>query len=94
MPWPSPAYSKTKVRAAGKKYAKEMSERSGAMLRPGHILPEEYAIIVNWRTSHGAVLVAGKMPDHVRQAFQNYFNDTKNFITLLGEAMLKVCDRK
>lgn len=55
MAWPIPLYSKNRVRSAGKNVAKVLLEDK-ALARGVNISRDEFDIIENWRTSHGAVL--------------------------------------
>lgn len=55
MVWPTPLYSKNRVRTAGKRIAKEKLE-TGLLLWNVRISREEHEVLENWRTSHGAVL--------------------------------------
>lgn len=55
MAWPTPQYSKNRIRTAGKRIAKTYSEY-GRLTWNIEIPYEEYEILENWRTSHGAVL--------------------------------------
>lgn len=55
MAWPTPQYSKNRVRTAGKKIVKTYKE-NGAIIWGIFIEREEFDIVENWRTSHGAVL--------------------------------------
>lgn len=54
MSWPAPQNSKNRVRKAGKRVAK--TQNDGLLLWGVTIPREEYDIVENWRTSHGAVL--------------------------------------
>ncbi|WP_226550471.1 RelA/SpoT domain-containing protein [Celeribacter naphthalenivorans] len=55
MAWPTPQYSKNRVRTAGKKIAAAYNEKKHLVWNLA-IPYEEYLILENWRTSHGAVL--------------------------------------
>jgi putative GTP pyrophosphokinase len=56
MAWPTPQYSKNRVRTAGKRIAKSHRENGGILAWGVYISRDEFDIIENWRTSHGAVL--------------------------------------
>lgn len=55
MVWPTPLYSKNRVRTAGKRIAKVKAE-TGRLHWDVHLSREEHDVLENWRTSHGAVL--------------------------------------
>ena len=54
--WPSPQHSKNRVRTAGKRVAKTYRENKGFLFWGATISYDEFEIVENWRTSHGAVL--------------------------------------
>tara|TARA_R100001369_G_C3318277_1_gene168506 strand:- start:1287 stop:2441 length:1155 start_codon:yes stop_codon:yes gene_type:complete len=56
MSWPTPQNSKNRVRTAGKRVAKVMSEHNGLLQWGLFISEDEYDVLENWRTAHGAVL--------------------------------------
>ncbi|WP_022703564.1 RelA/SpoT domain-containing protein [Pseudorhodobacter ferrugineus] len=56
MAWPTPQYSKNRVRTAGKRIAKTFHNHNGLLLWNINIDREEFDVVENWRTSHGAVL--------------------------------------
>lgn len=56
LSWPTPQNSKNRVRTAGKRVAKCINEHNGLLAWNIHISRDEYHVIENWRTSHGAVL--------------------------------------
>ena len=55
MAWPEPQYSKSRIRQAGKMVA-HTYQRDHFLAWGINIPTNEYAVIENWRTSHGAVL--------------------------------------
>lgn len=55
MAWPTPIYSKTRVRRAGKSVTKALRE-DGVIAWGVNVSREDFDVIENWRTSHGAVL--------------------------------------
>ncbi len=55
LSWPAPLNSKNRVRTAGKRIAKSQNEH-GFLFWNIYISRDEYDILENWRTSHGAVL--------------------------------------
>lgn len=56
MAWPTPLYSKNRVRTAGKRVKEAFDNRKGAIFWEFHVSREEFLVIENWRASHGAVL--------------------------------------
>ena len=41
-----------------------------------------------------AVLVSAKTPQHIREAFRNYFDDTSDFIALYDDAVQQIMVRQ
>lgn len=56
MAWPAPLNSKNRVRTAGKRITSVHQENNGVIAWGLSISREEFDIVENWRTSHGAVL--------------------------------------
>lgn len=56
MAWPTPLNSKNRVRNSGKKIVKAYEENNGVIAWGINISRDEFDVIENWRTSHGAVL--------------------------------------
>lgn len=53
---------------------------------------KEISKIEDLPDTENAVLVGSTTPNHIRDAFRNYFDDTTDFIVLLNEAIRKICD--
>jgi len=56
MAWPTPQYSKNRVRKAGKQIVKTYRKHNGLLFWEFNIPTDEFMIVENWRASHGAVL--------------------------------------
>jgi putative GTP pyrophosphokinase len=55
LSWPAPLNSKNRVRTAGKRISRTLNEED-LLLWNVNISRDEYNVLENWRTSHGAVL--------------------------------------
>jgi putative GTP pyrophosphokinase len=56
MAWPAPLHSRNRVRTAGKRIAETYRENGGIIAWGVNISRDEFDVVENWRTSHGAVL--------------------------------------
>ena len=56
MAWPAPLHSRNRVRTAGKRIAEAYRENGGIIAWGVNISRDEFDVVENWRTSHGAVL--------------------------------------